>query len=158
MKLYEISKEFNELQNMDLPTEVINDTLQGIKLDLKDKAQNISHLITGWNNDIDAITKEVKRLNDMKRVRTNRINAVKEYLSSNMEQMDIDKIECNLFSITLKKSGSETVIIDDENELLAEYKNIKYTPNKTAIKQAIKDGYAVKGAHLVPTKRGLIIK
>ena len=158
MKLYEISQEFNELQNMELPADVITDTLQGIEMELKDKAQNISHLVQSWNDDIESLNKEVKRLNDMKRVRANKIKALKDYLSHNMERMEIDKIECPLFSITLKKSGVESVVIDDESEIDSNYIVTKTAPNKTAIKQAIKAGEVVKGAHLEACKRGLVIK
>jgi hypothetical protein len=67
-----------------------------------------------------------------------------------MEIAGIQKIECPWFVITLAQNP-EAVTVDDESLIPRDYfKEIPATfhLDKALLKQAIKDGYAVPGAHL----------
>ena len=75
---------------------------------------------------------------------------LKEYLLSNMEKAGISKIESPWFVISIKQNH-EAVSVDDESLIPRDYfKEIPATfqLDKTLIKQAIKDGFTVKGCHL----------
>jgi len=163
--LYEMTDSIKQLQeavndvesdNMAL---AISDTLDAMGLDFNEKAVNIvkfSHALDGDTKEIDA---EIKRLQERKKTIQNKSNNIKEYLRYNMEASGIKKIECPLFSISLAK-GQEVVIITDENLLPDEYVRVKteISPNKIALKNALKDGKEVPGAELVTGKTSLRIK
>ena len=76
-----------------------------------------------------------------------------------MDVGGIQKIECPLFTITLKKPAP-MVVIDDESALPEKYIRTVVTksPFKDDIMKALKAGKDVPGAHLGETQPGLMIK
>lgn len=91
--------------------------------------------------------------------RSNRLKAarkrVKEYLSCAIQNAGCEEIKGNYANITFRTS--EETIIDDEDMLSEEFIRVKVAPNKTAIKNAIKQGIEVRGAH-IEKKKNLQIK
>ncbi len=84
---------------------------------------------------------------------------MKEYLRINMEASGIKKIECPIFTITLK-AGRDIVQINDEEKIPSDYLNIKttMTPMKKEILAALKEGDEVAGANIVKSKSSISIK
>ena len=76
------------------------------------------------------------------------------YLKLNMEQAGIDKIECPLFQITIRKNPPSVDVFDDK-QIPAEYwvtpepKPPVAAISKTLLSNAIKAGAEVPGARLV---------
>jgi len=161
-QLHKLSHEMEKVKGLlgdGVPAEAINDTLEGLDLEFKDKAEKMLFLVSNMQSDVDQIDKEIERLTDKKRVVNNNQNQLKEYLRSNMEATGIDKIECPLFRITLKKA-LKVVVIDDQDDLDDEFIKVdtEITADKKAIAAAIKEGREVIGAHLEDGKRALLIK
>jgi len=157
MKLYELTAQWNEIQSMDFDSQTIDDTLESIEGDIKDKAKNIGFVNANFDAQIDAIDKEVSRLAGMKKVVTNKQESLKDYLRMNMEATGIKKIECELFTITLRKP-SDIVVIDDAESVPRDYYRIVESVDKSMVKKALKDGHVVKGARLGKGKVGVMIK
>ena len=65
------------------------------------KADNIVMLRRNIESDIDAIDKEVERLNELKRAKKNSVSQISDYLRRNMEAAAIKSIKRPLFTITL---------------------------------------------------------
>lgn len=161
-QLYKLSAEMTKVKDLldeGLTVDDIADTLEGMELEFNDKAEKMLYLVNNLSSDIGQIDDEIKRLTENKRLIANKQNQLTEYLRSNMELSGIDKIECPLFKITLRKA-SKVVVIDDQDDLDDEFIKVetKITANKVAIKAAIKEGREVLGAHLEDGKRGLTIK
>jgi len=161
-QLYKLSDEMLKVKDLldeGVPAEAIADTLEGIELEFNDKAEKMLALVNNLSSDVSQIDAEIDRLQENKRMITNKQNQLKEYLRSNMELSGIDKIECPLFKITLRKA-SQIVVVDDVDDLDDEFVKVetKVTADKNAIKAAIKDGREVIGAHIEDGKRGLMIK
>lgn len=161
-QLYKLSAEMTKVKDLldeGLTVDDIADTLEGMELEFNDKAEKMLYLVNNLSSDIGQIDDEIKRLTENKRLIANKQNQLTEYLRSNMELSGIDKIECPLFKITLRKA-SKVVVIDDQDDLDDEFIKVetKITANKAAIKAAIKEGREVLGAHLEDGKRGLTIK
>jgi len=161
-QLYKLSDEMTKVKALldeGLTVDDIADTLEGIELEFNDKAEKMLYLVNNMQSDIDQIDDEIKRLTENKKLISNKQNQLTEYLRSNMELSGIDKIECPLFKITLRKA-SKIVVIDDQDDLDDEFIKVetKITADKNAIKAAIKEGREVIGAHLEDGKRGLTIK
>ncbi|MFZ7174849.1 siphovirus Gp157 family protein [[Pasteurella] aerogenes] len=92
----------------------------------------------------------------MKKARQNRIDEIKNYLKFNMQKTGIYKIECPLFKISYSERAQNAVEIDEklfmDNNINEDFVNVKITPNKTAIKDALKRGENVIGAKLVDSQ------
>lgn len=152
MKLYEITPQLVELSNMDASDEAVRDTLEAVQMEFNDKAVAIVKVAESLDADTSAIDAEIERLKARKQVIVNRKQQLRDYLLYNMEAAGIKKIDCPLFTVTLRQ-GVESVEIIDQSQIPNEYVTVEVVekPDKTAIKAAIKSGKEVTGAIL---KRG----
>jgi hypothetical protein len=116
---------------------------------LQAKANNYAKVIVNIQSDADAIDAEIKRLKAMKESKERAITRLKEAVKNAMLVSNIEKIESPLFKLSIRKS--EAVEVDMLEGLPSEFINIKnvVTPDKIAIKEAIKRGEFVLGARLV---------
>lgn len=162
MKLYELTGQLIELNAMaDDPemAEAVTDTLEGLNMELSDKAEKIMYVITNRDGDIEALDKEIARLTARKKQLNNFQSSLKNYLQYNMEASGMKKIECPLFTITLA-AGRDVAIIDDADALPDDYVKVETTvkPVKADILKALKAGETVPGAHIEKSQSSIRIK
>ena len=157
MKLYELTEQYKQLANLDVEPELLADTIEGIEGEIEIKAENLLSVVSNFGSDIDALDNEIKRLTARKKTIVSRQDWLREYLRSNMEVSGIDKITCPLFTITLRKA-TQAVQVYDISLLSEDYIKTTVSPDKVAIKNALKSGIGIPGAELVDGKRGLMIK
>lgn len=161
--LYELTAELKEAQSLiaagELTPEEMSDTLEGMVGEFNDKAIRVVYFQKNLDASIDAIDSELSRLNAKKKQLVSHKERMTDYLRSNMQAAEISKIECPLFSITLRKP-SKVVAIDSQEDLPEEFVTVKTTtaPNKKAIGDALKAGQLVPGAHLEDGRSALMIK
>lgn len=152
MNLYEITREALELASL-LETEELTPELEEMLLinqeQLQAKAGNYAKVIANIQSDADVIDQEIKRLKAMKESKERAITRLKDAVKNAMVVSNIDKIEHPLFKMSLRRS--ESVEVDMLEALPSEFVNVKnvVTPDKIAIKEAIKRGEFVIGARLV---------
>ncbi|WP_286761979.1 siphovirus Gp157 family protein, partial [Pseudomonas sp. UBA2047] len=144
--LYELTGQYRELgvlmQDADEDMAIaVRDTMGAIEAEFNDKALAVSRVILNMDGDIEAVEAEIERLQERKRIMSNRKGQIIEYLRENMEAAEITKISCPLFTITLCK-GRESVIVDDDKLLDEDLVNPKVTmvPDKRAIAERLKAG------------------
>jgi Gp157 protein len=125
--------------------------------ELQDKAISYGFVIKHFDNDIDIIEAEMKRLYSLKEKAQRRKEMFKTRLSEALQQFGVEKITTPLLKLSFRKS--ESVEITDGENIPDEYLDTKIvtTISKTRIKEAIKEGQIVKGAELV-VKQNLQIK
>lgn len=142
-----------------MPAEDLTECLESIEEAFEDKGSNIVAVVNTLQADVDAISNEIKRLQDRKKAITNNQERLKEYLRYNMEVSGITKINHPLFNITLGKPSVVVEVIDTDL-IPDEFVKIetKITPDKVAIKKALKEGKEVEGATLSEGKSRLLIK
>ena len=159
MKLYEITSQINEIANLDLPAESVAETIESFEMDFNEKANNIALVNANMSGDIASIDGQIKRLQSMKSAIVGRQDQLKEYLRYNMDKSGISKIQCPLFSISLRKQ-LKVVSIDDVESIPDEYVKVttSVAPDKALIAKALKAGSLVTGATLVDGKSSLTIK
>lgn len=152
MKLYEITGVLADLCSMDLDDEAVQTSLELAHGDFKDKAVAIIKLTENMTADTSAIDAEINRLQERKKAIENRRQSLRAYLLHNMEACNIHKIECSLFTASLRK-GVESVDIIDQSQIPDEFISVEVvtSPDKKAIKLALSAGKEVPGAAL---KRG----
>jgi len=98
---------------------------------------------------VDGIGEQIKRLQELKRIRENRLKRVRDGYKDFLKSIGKKKIETELGNMTVAKSPV-SVVVDDVNKLLPQYTttHIEVKPDKVSIKEALKKGVPVEGAHL----------
>jgi hypothetical protein len=116
------------------------------KEQLQSKAVDYSYVIKQLDGDCEQIDAELKRLQQLKKVRTNLADRLKDTISNAMNLYEVEKIETPLIKLSFR--NSESVEITNESQLDACFIVTKTvsTPDKKAIKDAIKSGVLVTGA------------
>jgi len=116
------------------------------KEQLQSKAVDYCYVIKQLDYDCEQIDNEIARLNKLKKVRANLTDRLKNTVSSAMQLFEVEKIETPLIKLSFR--NSESVEITNEQQLDACFIVTKTvsTPDKKAIKDAIKSGVFVEGA------------
>lgn len=149
-KLYELADKYKELsEREDLDPEVLQDTLDSINDALEDKADNIA----AWIDDLTNAAKRKKAKADewknSAKEDLKKANSLKQYLIQELTHAGKKKMETDRFLLSTRNNAPST-IIEDETLIPDVFKTTKVTEtvDKTAIKEAIKLGEDVPGAHL----------
>jgi len=162
MNLYQIENEYLQLSEMLIESEgeLTPELEQALEINgnnLKNKAVNYGYVIKQMEGNVDLIDAEIKRLQAMKKSRVNAAELLKETIKTAMLMYDLNTIEIPTLKLSFRKS--ESIEIINEAQLTEQFTTTKttVTPNKVAIKEAIKNGEVVEGAVLV-TNLNLQIK
>ena len=153
LTLYEVSSEYaqaaEKLNDMDLPEEVVRDTLEGLLGNLEVKSQNVAMFALNLEKLAEQIKEAEKQMAHRRRVIENRAASIKSYLKECMESAGISKIECPYFKMAIKKN-SPKVIIDNTESIPSTYMRIPPPPepDKKAVGELLKSGESVTWAHL----------
>ena len=154
MNLYQIENEYLQLSEMLIESEgeLTPELEQALEINgnnLKNKAVNYGYVIKQMEGNVDLIDAEIKRLQAMKKARVNAAEQLKETIKAAMLMYDLNTIEIPTLKLSFRKSESVEVI--NEAQLTEQFTTTKttVTPNKVAIKEAIKNGEVVDGAVLV---------
>ena len=158
--LYNLTNQYlalaEKLADGDFDAQTIADTIEssGITDELAEKAQGIEYVARGAEAHNLAIDAEIARLQALKAHRVKVAAGLRQYLLDNMLRMEIEKIECPLFSISIRKNPPSVEVFDTIN-LPAEFMVVPEpkppiaAPDKKAIAAALKAGREVTGARLV---------
>lgn len=152
--LYLIANEYRaaaeQLADLDLPPEVVADTLESMSGELETKAQSVAFMVRNLESTVDAINAFTKAQQARAKAMEHRAEALRAYLARCMEATGIQKIEGP--GIKLSFRASSAVVIDGVDLIPAAYMRQPETPppapDKKAIADAIKAGAEVPGAHI----------
>ena len=150
MKLYDIDDAI--LECIDLETGEIIDTEQLDKLQMErdTKLENVACWIKDLKAEAEALKNEKQALAERQRVAENKAESLKKWLAYALQGEKFKTPKC---AISFRKSEAVEVTDEGLNNLMKEHDELLTykapEPNKTAIKQAIKDGLSVAGVQLV---------
>ena len=162
MHLYEYTEQYKQalttLNDSDLPIEAIQDTLEGMKGEIKLKGKDVGAFIKTLEADATAIKEAEKKMMARRKAIEAKTEWLRNYLVTNMVETGIKSISCPYFEIKTRKNPA-SLIIGDESLIPDEYKTTKTVTviQNAAIKQDLKDGKEVAGAYL-HNKTSLVIK
>lgn len=124
---------------------------------VESKAVSIGCVVKQLAADLAQYKAEEARCAAIGKVISNRINYLTGAVSNVLQACGIERIDG--LHATISFRASEQTVIDDESEIPDEYITTKITtaPDKTKIKNAIKSGLTVPGAH-IENKRNIQIK
>ena len=161
LSLYAVTDEYVELarqlQDSELPAEVIQDTLEGLKYPIEEKGRAIATVVANMNAEIEAIENAVAKLIERSAKITKRSDWLMSYLLVNMQRSGILKIVHPMFTIAIRKNP-EKVLIEDQSAVPEEFYGPQKPPppreiSKTLIKAAIQSGREVPGARITQEER-----
>lgn len=142
--------------------EQFNNLYDSIELDLHTKLDNTNCLQKMLDGEIDIINKEIKRLTAEKKSRENKREWLKRRVDTfvkrqftdengNIDEESMHKYKLDLPHSKISYRKSDNIEITNFDMLPSKYikKKVEENPDKTAIKEAIKNGKEISGAKLV---------
>lgn len=126
--------------------------LEQLQMDRDEKIENICLYIKDLVAESKALADEAKALTERKERSVKKAESLKNYLQA---MLDGQKWKSSKAIVSYRKTQS--VVVDDMDALKPEFLRIKKEPDKTAIKEVLKAGAAVAGAHL-EDKQSMSIK
>lgn len=133
-------------------SQVYKDTLDSINDSIEDKADQYAKVIKMLEADNEAITKEIKRLQERKKANANGVENMKANLKFSMEQTGKLAFRTSTNSFVIQNNPPK-VEITDEKRIPKKY-FIEQDPqlNKQILKQDMQDGQEIDGVQIVQTK------
>ena len=153
--LYAITNEYRaaaaQLADLDMPPEVIEDTLESLTGDIEVKAQSVAFVARNCEALAAQIKEAEKQMADRRKALEARAARLRDYMLACLLVAGVKKIEGPLLKISVR-DNPEAVEVFDAAQLPAAMMKQPETPppspDKAAIKAAIKAGQDVPGAKL----------
>lgn len=153
LALYTIADQYlhtlRQLEETDLPAEVVRDTLEGMGGELMVKGAAVASYFLNLEAEAAAIREAEKRMADRRKRIEARVQQMKDYLQENMERCGITEIKAPEFRLAIQKKRPSVEVVDMD-ALPAEFKRIKYVEEaeKTELYKALSAGKEIPGARL----------
>ena len=144
--LYEIDQAIMECIDFESGEILDAERLDALQMQRQDKVESVALWIKNLTADAIAYRAEKEAFAEREKAALKKIESLKNWISGALEGQKFSTWRC---SVTFRRS--EAVEIEDESFLPPEMvtEKITYTPNKTAIKEAIKAGTEIAGCKLV---------
>lgn len=161
--LYALTEQYRadaeKLADLDLPPEVVADTLEAMGGDLEVKAQNVALMIRSFEADAAAVKQWAKDASARAKAIEGRAESLRQYLESRLTAAGIKKVEGP--GVVLSFRASTAVDVYEPGLIPAQYMKTPEppppAPDKVAIAAALKRGEEVQGARL-ESRQNLQIK
>lgn len=119
MNLYELSAEYMDLavRMGDVDKDEIPNVLEELNAiddSFNNKAVNVVKMIKSYEADAAAVKEEKKRLNDRQQTLENKAKRLKEYLYDNMKLLNKNRINSELFNISIRKNPPKLAVSSDQ--------------------------------------------
>lgn len=160
MRLFDVAAEYRQaadtLSELDLPDEVVRDTLESLSGDLTTKASNVAMVAANARALAKSIGEAEARMADRRRALLARAERIEDFILNAMLYAGVQKIESPHMRLVVR-NNPPAVVIDEPALIPAGYmRDVPAPPpeiDKAAIKAALASGLDVPGAHLVQRKR-----
>lgn len=160
VSLYNLAAEYraaaDKLADLEIDPQTVSDTLEGMAGELEAKGVAVVMAARGMEAMAASIKAAEQEMAERRKRLEKRAEWLREYVRGAMEHTGLKRIECPHFVISLR-ANPESVDVFDAAQVPAQYLKTPEpppaAPDKTAIKQALKDGVDVPGARLVRGQR-----
>ncbi|EGT3823810.1 hypothetical protein DD109_15900, partial [Clostridioides difficile] len=127
--LYELTTDLLEIEEGLTETtgneaEKLEEIKEIIKQEIQNKNTRIVSVILNIDSDINSIDSEIKRLQELKKVKKNTLDRLKSNIKDCMELLGTKKVETVLGNISIRKSAG-SLVIEDEEKIPAIYKTVE---------------------------------
>lgn len=146
--LYELTQEFREVLMMaddpEVDEQAVIDTLDAIKLEIKDKADGYAKVMTELEAEEVAIKNQITRLEARKNTIARKVQKMKEHLRDALIESGDTKFKTDLFTFSVVNNGGKLPIIyrTSPAELPEAFRREKvtYSPDDEAIRKYLDNG------------------
>ena len=152
--LYDLGDAFNGVMDMALDETmdltVLEECLQSIEADIAVKCERGIGLIRNLDTLREGMEKESKRLSEQARILKNRIESIKVWYQRNLDAMGKSKVTTTLGTMDVQ-NNPPSLKVTDADQIPICYLTLvpaRYEVDKDAVKNALKAGEEVPGAHL----------
>lgn len=147
--LYELTGSYHKLLELSEDTDptLFNDTMDSITDAIEDKAVGYAKVDKELDKDEKALKDEASRLSARAKSISNNRKILKQNLQEAMETTGKTKIKTNEFTIYIQNNAPSVRLVD-ESKIPAYLSKTTIVPDKTRIKQLLKEGKDVPGAEL----------
>jgi len=163
LPLYELTHQLAELQDLatsaEIEPEALADALEAVEGDITTKVTSIAAM----TRNLEAMEQAIREAGKAMLARADRLERRRESISAyvlfHLQAADIRRIETPQYVIRVQ-NNPPSVVIDDEAALPEQFMVTPPPPpprpDKVGIREALKAGEAVPGAHLLQTQRLVI--
>lgn len=144
--LYELTDQLKAIDDiLDNSTDAeTNEILESAKEEILVAIDNKCEHILAYQSDLKAKIEQLKqeevRIHAKKKVLENRVEYLRQMLIWYMKSHDKTNMSCGTYDLKLGKTSGKVVLDIDEEKVPVYLKYVKYTLNKTAIKDAMVNG------------------
>ncbi|MDU8782134.1 siphovirus Gp157 family protein, partial [Clostridioides difficile] len=110
--LLEIEEGLTEITGNE--AEKLEEIKEIIKQEIQNKNTRIVSVIIDIDSDINSLDLEIKRMQELKKIKKNSLDRLKSNIKECMELLGIKKVETFLGNISIRKSAGSLVIEDEE--------------------------------------------
>ncbi len=160
LSLYVIAAEHRKMVERLMDTQddaqTIKDTIEAESYPLEVKAQNVAYAVKNLEATAEAIKAAEQEMAKRRKAMENRATNIRTYLQNCMEVAGVQKIDCPHFSLSIKKNPPSVDIFEEKlipAEFMKQPEPPPPSPDKAAIKEALKAGKEVPGAMLAAGTR-----
>ena len=156
--LFDLTGDWLRLYDMaddpDVEPDVLRDTMEAIEGEIEAKADGYAAVMAKLTGDMEAIMEQEKRLSARRKAIEGNIKRMKDALEETMLITGKTKFKTALWSFNIQNNPASLVIdTDDIDAIPSMYVKVTKSLDKSAIKEAIKEGKNFDGiAHLVQTQ------
>lgn len=156
--LYEYTTSYADLlnyaQSIDFTDEeskqTFKETLDALDGSIEEKVEGTSKIVKELEYSELAVDTEMKRLSKKKKALKNNQKRLKDYMQYSLEQIGKDKVETDLFTISIRNNPPKVTVTDTESIPENYWKQQEPKLDKTTLKQDLLNGTLkdFKGAHI----------
>ena len=150
MTIYEIDQAIMECVDLETGEIIDTDKLNELELERETKIEGVACWIKDLKAEAEALKNEKQALAERQRVAENKAESLKKWLAYALQGERFKTSKC---AISFRKSEAVEVTDEGLENLMKEHDELLTykapEPNKTKIKQALKDGLSVEGVQLV---------
>ena len=153
--IYELSENYRQVFDAIANGEddqVYLDTLEAINDSIEDKADNYMRVIKNSEADIEALDKEIKRLQEKKKVLSNGVKRMKESLQGAMERTNKLAFKTTLFSYGIQNNAPSLDNLDIDKIPKKYFVDQEPKLDKKSLLNDLKEGQEINGATMKQTK------
>lgn len=157
MRLYDLSEQYQMLLDMasDDPTnEQLQEMINGLEGKIDEKIENTIKVVRALEAEAKVIKEEEDRLKSRRTSIENNATRLKEYVEIIMKRMKLEKVEGQLFTVSLQSNPPKVIVLDEFHIPQKYFVMPQPVPQlqKKEIIEAWKNGADIPGVQVVQEK------